>query len=79
MTPTGRFRVGRSYSFPASAQTRALMHLPPSLAIALWLTGAMWFVGLLAYRFEQPPELVGGIFIMGIIAAVMEWLIIKPK
>ena len=55
------------------------MHLPPSLAIALWLTGATWFVGLLAYGFEQPPELVGGIFIMGIIFAVMEWLIIKAK
>jgi hypothetical protein len=39
----------------------------------------MWSVGLLAYRFEQPPELVGGIFIMGIIAAVLEWLIIKAK
>lgn len=54
------------------------MQRPPSLAIALWLTGAMWFVGL-AYRFEQPPEVVGGIFIMGIVAAVMEWLTIKPK
>ena len=47
------------------------MQIPSLLAIALWLTGAMWFVGLLAYRFDQPPELVGGIFIMGIIAAVM--------
>jgi hypothetical protein len=55
------------------------MQRPPSLAIALWLTGAMWFVGLLAYRFDQPPEVVGGIFIMGIVAAVMEWLTIKPK
>jgi len=55
------------------------MHLPPLLAIALWLTGAMWLVGLLAYRFDQPPEIVGGIFIMGIVAAVVEWLTIKSK
>jgi hypothetical protein len=55
------------------------MQLPPSLAIALWLTGAMWFVGLLAYRFDQPPDVVGGVFIKGIIAAVMEWLTINPK
>jgi hypothetical protein len=55
------------------------MQLPPSLAIALWLTGAMWLVGLLAYRLDQPPEVVGGIFIMGIIAAVVEWLTIKSK
>ena len=54
------------------------MQLPPLLAIALWLTGAMWFVALLAYRFDQPPE-VGGIFIVGIIAAVVEWLTIKSK
>jgi hypothetical protein len=31
------------------------------------------------YRFDQPPEVVGGIFIMGIIAAVVEWLTIKSK
>lgn len=55
------------------------MHLPPSLAIALWPTGAMWFVGLLACRFDQPPEPVGGILIVGILAAFMEWLITKPK
>ena len=55
------------------------MQLPPLLAIALWLTGATRFVGLLAYRFEQPPEVVGGIFIVDIIAAVMEWLTIKSK
>jgi hypothetical protein len=34
----------------------------------------MWLVGLLAYRFNQPPEVVGGIFILGMAAAVMEWL-----
>jgi hypothetical protein len=28
---------------------------------------------------RQPPEVVGGIFIVGIIAAVMEWLTIKSK
>ena len=39
----------------------------------------MWFVGLLAYRFDQPPEVVGSIFIVGIIAAVMERLTIKSK
>jgi hypothetical protein len=70
MTPTGRFRVGRSYSSPPVPKRGALMQLPPLLAIALWLTGATRFAGLLAYRFDQPPELVGGIFIVGIVAAV---------
>jgi hypothetical protein len=53
------------------------MQIPTSLAIALWLTGTMWLVGLLAYRFNQPPAIVGGIFIMGIVAAIMEWLAAK--
>jgi hypothetical protein len=55
------------------------MHLPPSLAIALWLTGAMWLVGLLAYRFGLPSEFVASIFIIGSVAAVIEWLTIKLK
>jgi hypothetical protein len=37
------------------------MQIPTSLAIALWLTGTMWLVGLLAYRFNQPPAVVSGI------------------
>jgi hypothetical protein len=53
------------------------MQIPTSLAIALWLTGTMWLVGLLAYRFNKPPEVVGGMFIMGIAAAVTEWLAAK--
>ena len=55
------------------------MRLPPLLAIALWLTGAMWLVGLLAYRFGLPSEFVASIFIIGTVAAVIEWLTIKLK
>ena len=37
------------------------MQLPPLLTIALWLTGAVWLVGLLAYRFGLPSEFVASI------------------
>ena len=80
MTPTGRTRVGRSYFLPAAPLNGALMQLPPSLAIALWFTGSVWVVGILACVFEQPSEVVGGVFIMGLVAALMEWLTSqKPK
>ena len=55
------------------------MQLPSLLTIALWLTGALWVVGLVAYRFDEPPEFVASIFIMGSVAAVIEWLTIKLK
>jgi len=56
------------------------MQLPPSLAIALWFTGSIWVVAILACVFEQPSEVVGGVFIMGLVAALMEWLTSqKPK
>ena len=79
MTPTGRTRVGRSCSSPPAPKSGALMQIPSLLVIALWLTGAMWLVGLLAYRFGLPSEFVASIFIIGSVAAVIEWLTIKLK
>ena len=75
MTPTGRFRVGRSYFPPPSAPRKArVTRLPTALAIALWLTGSMWLVGIGFYYFELPPPMLGGVFIMGMVAALMEYL-----
>jgi hypothetical protein len=48
--------------------------LPTALIIALWLTGSMWLVGIGFYYFELPPPMLGGVFIMGLVAALMEWL-----
>jgi hypothetical protein len=55
------------------------MQLPLLLTIALWLTCAMWLVGLLAYRFGLPSEFVVSIFIIGSVSAIIEWLTIKLK
>jgi hypothetical protein len=76
MTPTGRFRVGRSY-FPPPGAPRTGTRVtgsPVSLVIALWLVGSMWLVGVGFYYFELPPPMLGGVYIMGLVAALMEWL-----
>ena len=48
--------------------------LPTSLSIALWLTGSMWVVGMLAYTFDAPVEIVFATFIIGLVGGVAEWL-----
>jgi hypothetical protein len=53
--------------------------LPTPLAIALWFTGAVWAVGLVAIAFDTPAEIVGSIVGFGTIAAVAEWRLRKPK
>lgn len=47
--------------------------LPKSLSIALWFVGTMWLVGLLGYLTGQGIDVIVAIFIMGLIAAAMEW------
>jgi hypothetical protein len=74
MTPTGRFRVGRSYFPPPSAPRKArVTRLPTALSIALWLTGSMWLVGAGFYYLELPAPMLGGVFMMGLVAALIEW------
>jgi hypothetical protein len=34
----------------------------------------MWLVGIGFYYFELPPEPLGGVFVMGLVSALMEWL-----
>ena len=46
--------------------------LPASLAITLWLVGAIWAVGLVAYAFDFPREVVWVSLGLGILAAVVE-------
>lgn len=51
-----------------------MTRLPTALIIALWLTGSMWLVGAGFYYFELPLPMLGGVFIMGLVTALMEWL-----
>jgi hypothetical protein len=48
--------------------------LPTSLFIALWLTGSMWVVGMIAYAFDAPAEIVLVTFILGLAGGFAEWL-----
>ena len=51
------------------------MHIPDSLAIALWLTGSLWVMAVLAYLFEAPPDLIVALAAFGILSGIAEWLV----
>jgi hypothetical protein len=53
--------------------------LPNSLAIAIWLVAAMWIVGLLAYYFDYPTDLIWLVLLLGIGAAMAEWRMIRGE
>jgi len=53
--------------------------LPASLAIALWFVGSLWAVGLVAYVFDFPREVVWLSLGVGIVAAVAEWRMIRAR
>jgi hypothetical protein len=46
--------------------------LPNSLSIALWLAGALWIVGFIAYLADAPGELVIATLVAGLVAGVLE-------
>jgi hypothetical protein len=51
------------------------MHnIPPSLAIALRLTGAIWIFGIVAMLMQADTRLVIATFIVGLVTAVAEWV-----
>ena len=47
--------------------------LPLSLVIAIWLVGAMWIVGLIAYFSGFSSDLVWFVLFLGTGAALVEW------
>jgi hypothetical protein len=47
--------------------------LPLSLAIALWLVGAVWVVGLVAYFFDVSSDIIWFVLFLGTGTAVAEW------
>lgn len=48
--------------------------LPTSLSIALWLTASIWVVGIFAYIFDAPREIVWGTLGFGVVTGIGEWL-----
>ena len=46
--------------------------LPNFLAIALWLVGSIWIVGLIAYLGDAPGSLVAATLAAGLIAGGLE-------
>ncbi len=52
------------------------MHnMPPSLAIALRLTGAIWIFGIVAMLMQADTRIVIAAFTVGLVTAVVEWAV----
>lgn len=49
-----------------------MRNLPPSLVVALWLTGAIWCVALVVYAFGVGRRVLYATFLVGFVAAFIE-------
>ncbi len=50
--------------------------LPASLSIALWLTGSIWVVAIIAHVFDVPAEIVTMTLLFGAVTGLVEWLLV---
>ncbi|MBV5271852.1 MAG: hypothetical protein JZU55_20560 [Afipia sp.] len=56
-----------------SESSAIMRNLPPSLVIALWLTGAVWCVAFVVYEFGIDRHVLYATFLFGLAAALIEW------
>ncbi|MGL4261477.1 MAG: hypothetical protein ACRCV5_02745 [Afipia sp.] len=52
-------------------------HPPPSLGIALRLTGAIWIFGIVAMLMKADTRIVVTAFVVGLVTAIIEWIIAR--
>jgi hypothetical protein len=53
--------------------------LPVSLAIAIWLVGAIWIVALASHYFGYSGDLIWFVLFLGTGAALIEWRTLRNK
>jgi len=53
--------------------------LPPALAIAIWLVGALWAVGMTAFYFNFDSDLMWLLLCVGTGTAVVELKVIRDR
>jgi hypothetical protein len=53
--------------------------LPPSLAIAFWLVGALWIVALVSNYFGFSSDLIWFVLFLGTGVALIEWRALRNK
>ena len=60
---------------PSFAEQRGepVVGLPASLAIAIWLVGALWMVALVSNYFGFSSDLICFVLFLGTGAALIEW------
>ncbi|MBS4004146.1 MAG: hypothetical protein KGZ91_12300 [Afipia sp.] len=54
-----------------------MQDLPPTLAIALRLTGAIWIFGIVAMLMQADTRIVVAAFVVGLVTAIIEWIIVR--
>lgn len=54
-----------------------MQDLPPTLAIALRLTGAIWIFGIVAMLMQADTRIVAAAFVVGLVTAIIEWIIAR--
>jgi hypothetical protein len=52
---------------------------PPSLAIAIWLVGALWIVALVSNYFGFSSDLIWFVLFLGTGVALVEWRALRNK
>lgn len=50
---------------------------PASLSIALWLTGSIWLIAIVAHLFDAPEDVVAMTLLFGAVTGLAEWLLAK--
>lgn len=53
--------------------------LPPSLAIAIWLVGALWIVALVSQFFGYSSDPIWFVLFLGTGAALIEWRAVRNR
>ena len=82
MAPTGRER--RRWEHMRRSQHRrkdgrTMAGLPPSLAIAIWLVGALWIVALVSNYFGFSSDLIWFVLFLRTGVALVEWRALRNK
>ena len=54
-----------------------MQDLPPTLAIALRLTGAIWIFGIVAMLMQADTRIVVAAFVVGLVTAIIEWIVAR--
>lgn len=51
-----------------------MANFPQTLAIGLWITGALWLLAAIAYLIGASTDWILQLFVFGVLTGIAEWL-----